>query len=50
LRKFKDVRFADDEGMIAGSERGLQKMTKTLNFTATKYGMKICKYQEKREE
>jgi len=37
----KDVRFADDQGMIAGTERGLQKIMDSLNMTAEKYGMKI---------
>jgi len=37
----KDVRFADDQGMIAGTEKGLQKSMDSLNTTADKYGMKI---------
>ena len=37
----KDVRFADDQSMIAGSETGLQKIMDGLNTTALKYGMKI---------
>src|ERR1043165_4914434 len=37
----KDVRFADDQGMVAGSEDGLQKIMDGLNATALKYGMKI---------
>ena len=37
----KDVSFADDQGMIAGSEVGLQKIMDGLNDTASKYGMKI---------
>ena len=37
----KDVRFADDQGMVAGSEFGLQKIIDGLNSTALKYGMKI---------
>ena len=36
-----DVRFADDQGMIASSETGLQKIMNALNNTATKYDMKI---------
>ena len=36
-----DVRFADDQGMIAGSEKGLQKIMDRLNATAEQYGMKI---------
>jgi hypothetical protein len=37
----KDVRFADDQGMIAGSEVGLQKIIDGLYTTASKYDMKI---------
>ena len=37
----KDVRFADDQGMIAKSEKGLQKIMDGLNSTSTSYGMKI---------
>ena len=37
----KDVRFADDQGMLSGSEAGLQKIMNGLNTTALKYGMKI---------
>jgi hypothetical protein len=37
----KDVRFADDQGMIAGSEFGLQKIMDGLYTTALKYDMKI---------
>ena len=37
----RDVRFAGDQGMVAGSERGLQKMMDSLNATAEKYGMRI---------
>ena len=40
-RIVKDVRFADDQGMIAGTEAGLQKIMDSLNETALKYGMKI---------
>ena len=29
-----DVRFADDQGMVAGSERGLQEIVDRLNVTA----------------
>ena len=36
-----DVRLADDQGMVAGSEVGLQKIMEGLNATALKYGMKI---------
>ena len=37
----QDVRFADDQGMVAGSEIGLQKIMDRLNDTALRYGMKI---------
>jgi len=37
----RDVRFADDQGMVAGTEDGLQKIMDNLNATAEGYGMKI---------
>jgi hypothetical protein len=37
----KDVRFADDQGMVAGSEQGLQKLMDGLTTTAKKYDMKV---------
>jgi len=37
----KDVRFADDHGMVAGSEGGLQKLIDGLNRTAKEYDMKM---------
>ena len=37
----KDVRFADDQGMVAATEKGLQGIMDALHETATKYGMKI---------
>ncbi len=37
----KDVRFADDQGMIAGTEEGLQTIMNSLTTTAKKYDMKI---------
>ena len=36
-----DVRFADDQGMVANSERGLQRLMDKLNGTAKKYDVKI---------
>ena len=36
-----DVRFADDQGMIAGSQNGLQTIMDRLNDTALTYGMRI---------
>ena len=41
VKLFKDVRFADDQGMVAGREAGLQKIMNSPHFTATKYGMKL---------
>jgi len=37
----KDVRFADDQGMVAGTEQGLQKVMDGLTETAKKYDMTI---------
>ena len=37
----RDVRFADDQGMVAGSEKGLQELMNKLNDTAKKFNMKI---------
>src|SRR2546426_6684274 len=37
----KDVRFADDQGMVADSEDGLQKLMEGLVKAATSYDMKI---------
>src|SRR5437899_2282062 len=36
-----DVRFADDQGMVAGTEVGLQRLMNKLNDTAKNFGMKI---------
>src|SRR6184192_607083 len=36
-----DVRFADDQGMVAGTEMGLQRLMNKLNGTAKNFGMKI---------
>ena len=36
-----DVRFADDQGMVAETEKGLQKIMDSLNEISQKYGMKI---------
>src|SRR5881296_3347000 len=35
------VRFADDHGMVAGTEMGLQRLMNKLNDTAKNFGMKI---------
>lgn len=40
-RLVSDVRFADDQGMVASSEKGLQKLMNNLNDTAKKFNMKI---------
>ena len=37
----KDIRFADDQGMVASSERGLQSIMDRLEATAGNCGMKI---------
>ena len=37
----RDVRFADDQGMVSGAERGLQNLMNKLNDTAKKFNMKI---------
>ena len=37
----KDVRFADDQGMVASTENGLQRLMDRVNETSKKYGMKI---------
>ena len=37
----KDVKFADDQGMVASSEQGLQRLMNGLTTTAKKYDMKI---------
>ena len=37
----KDVKFADDQGMVASSEQGLQRLMDGLTTTAKKYDMKI---------
>src|SRR5437870_12780973 len=37
----KDVRFANNQGMIAKSEAGLQKIMDGLNSASPEYGMKI---------
>ena len=36
-----DVRFADDQGMVAVTENGLQKLMNKLNETAKKFNMKM---------
>src|SRR6267154_2390155 len=36
-----DVRFADDQGIVASTEMGLQTLMNKLNDTAINYGMKI---------
>ena len=37
----KDVRFADDQGMVASTENGLQRLVDRVNETSKRYGMKI---------
>ena len=44
----KDVRFADDQGMIASSETDLQKIINDLNDTVTKYDMRTHNGRERK--
>jgi len=37
----KDARFADDQGMVASSEQGLQRLMDGLTTTAKKYDIKV---------
>ena len=37
----KDVKYADDQGMVAKPEAGLQSLMDSLNTTAKHYDMKI---------
>src|SRR6478609_11024505 len=37
----KDVKYADDQGMVANTEAGLQSLIDSLNTTAKHYDMKI---------
>src|SRR6476619_67685 len=37
----KDVKYADDQGMVANTEAGLQCLMNSLNTTAKHYDMKI---------
>ena len=37
----KDVKYADDQGMVANTEAGLQSLMNSLNTTAKHYDMKI---------
>jgi len=37
----KDIKFADDQGMVAETERGLQIIMNRLNDASKEYGMKI---------
>ena len=36
-----EIRFADDQGMVAGTEMGLQRLMNKLNDTAKNFSMKI---------
>src|SRR5438445_13565773 len=36
-----DIRFADDQGTVASTEMGLQRLMDKLNAAAKKYSMKI---------
>ena len=37
----KDIRFADDQGMVAETEQGLQNIMDRLHDISKEYGMKI---------
>ena len=37
----KDMKYADDQGMVANTEAGLQSLMVSLNTTAKHYDMKI---------
>ena len=37
----KDIRFTDDQGMVAETEQGLQNIMNRLNDVSKEYGMKI---------
>ena len=37
----KDVKYADDQGMLANTEAGLQSLMDSLNTTAKHYDIKI---------
>ena len=37
----KDMKYADDQGMVANMEAGLQSLMESLNTTAKHYDMKI---------
>ena len=37
----KDVKYADNQGMVASAEAGLQTSTDSLNTTAKHYDMKV---------
>jgi len=39
--RLKNERFADDHGMVASTEKGLQRTKNRINETAKKYDMKI---------
>ena len=39
----KDIRFADDQGMVAETEEGLQTIVNRLNDVSKEYGMNIKK-------
>ena len=39
----KDVKFADDQGMVAQMEKGLQTIIEALSKTGKEYDMKIVR-------
>ena len=42
-----DVRFADDQDMVAGTEMGLQRLLNKLNDTAKNFSMTINVQKQK---
>jgi len=39
--RLNDVRFVDDQGMVASTEKGLQRIIDRLHETAKRYDMRI---------
>ena len=40
----KDVKFADDQGMVSSTEKGLQRLMDGLDETAGKYDIEKSKF------
>ena len=43
-----DVRFADDQGMVASTEMGLQRLMKKLNDTAKNYAARKLMFNKQK--